>query len=167
MARMESAPHDLIVAVHQGVDIAFAGLNLTTGLPPWHLESEGCDVGFTSSFEFTLRAVPNEMTRQLDADFSSKKEAWKAQLEERGASIAGSAPPLPSDKFFERIEAAVTDDLGTEYMWVGGETSSLESPREATWIYAPAPPQEAGHLVLDFIEEGLKTGHSCTLDLRS
>ncbi|NQD41153.1 hypothetical protein [Glutamicibacter halophytocola] len=167
MARMESAPHDPIIAVHQGVDVSIAGINLSTELPPWHLESEDCDVGFTSSFEFTLRAVPNEMTRQLDADFSSKKEAWKAQLEERGASIAGSAPPLPSDKFFERIEAEVTDDLGTEYMWVGGETASLESPWEATWIYAPAPPQEAGHLVLDFIAEGLKTGHSCTLDLRS
>ncbi|MGQ3385232.1 hypothetical protein [Glutamicibacter sp. TV12E] len=167
MARMESAPHDLIVAAHRGVDVAFAGLNLSTELPPWHFESKDFDVGFTSSFEFTLRAVLNEVTRQLDADLCSTNEAWKAQLEVHGASIAGSAPPLPSDKFFERIEAEVTDDLGTEYMWVGGERASLESPWEATWIYAPAPPQEAGRLVLDFVADGLATGHSCTLDLRS
>jgi len=167
MARIESAPRDLLVAVRQGIDVCFAGLKLSTDPPPWRDASEDYDAVYSSGFEFTLRGIANDVTRELDAGFNKNLMLWNAQVKKFGASVAGRAPSLPSDIFFEHICAEVEDDLGTEYLWIGGETASPDAPWEATWFYSPAPPEDAEHLVLKFVVEGLETGHCCTIDLRS
>lgn len=167
MARIEFAPLDLVVAVCQGIDVCFAGLKLSTVPPPWQEYSEDYDAVDSSGFEFKLRSLANDVTRELDAGFNKNLEIWNAQVKEFGASVAGRAPSLPSDIFFEHICAQVEDDLGTEYVWIGGEMASFDAPWEATWIYSPAPPEDAEHLVLKFVVDGLETGHICTIDLRS
>lgn len=150
MARIESAPLDLVVAVHQGIDVCFAGLKLSTVPPPWQEYSEDYDAVDSSGFEFKLRSLANDVTRELDAGFNKNLEIWNAQVKEFGASVAGRAPSLPSDIFFEHICAEVEDDLGTEYVWIGGEGSSrlpvLPCAHLPAFSSSPeAAPDLAGH----------------------
>lgn len=158
MPRIISAPLNLVVATHQGVDIAFAGLSLSSDLPPWHEENDEN----STSMEFRLRAVINEVTRKLDAEYADSVKAWKLQ----GTRQTGEGPALPSDDFFMSVEAEITDDLGTDYRWIGGIDADDESPWEAAWIYAPASPVKAEYLFLDFVVNGRETGQSCTIALK-
>ena len=91
MARIEIAPLDLVVAVCQGIDVCFAGLKLSTVPPPWQEYSEDYDAVDSSGFEFKLRILANDVTRELDAGFNKNLEIWNAQVKELGAATARPA----------------------------------------------------------------------------
>lgn len=160
MPRIVSAPMDLIIATHRGVDFRFEGLNLTTDLPYSRYVTDG-----SSGFEFHLRGIANDGTRRLDSELYEALESWGERAQERGANQADPAPQMPSNEFLEPIKANITDDAGTTYICIGGRTGGTGTEWDATWIYYPAPPSEAGTLTLEFTISGIPTGHSCVIEL--
>lgn len=160
MPRIVSAPMDLTIATHRGVDCRFEGLNLRTDLPYSRYVT-----GDNTGFEFHLRAITNDETRRLDAKFYESLDSWGARAQEQGASPTNHAPQMPSVDVLEPIKANITDDAGTSYICICGRTGGTGTDWDATWIYYPAPPAEAESLTLEFTISGIPTGHSCVIEL--
>ncbi|MGH3652535.1 hypothetical protein [Glutamicibacter sp.] len=162
MPRIISAPMDLVIATHRGIDFRFAGLSLTTKLPPSRYATAG-----GTGLGFDLRGVINDETRRLDSLFHDALESWAEIAQEQGAEQAGPAPQMPSNAVLEPIKANITDDVGTTYACVGGRVGGTGTEWDATWIYHPAPPRQARQLVLAFTIDGTLTGQSCVIDLQA
>ena len=159
MPQIVSAPMDLIVAIHQGVAIRFAGLSLTSDLPPSRYAAEG-----GTGFEFHLCGVINDVTRRLDSQFHDAMESWALVGQEQGEELAAPAPQMPGNAVLEPVKANITDDLGTRYTCLGGRIAGTGTEWDATWIYHPKPPRAAQRLVLAFTINGISTGHTCVID---
>lgn len=162
MPQIISAPLDLIVAIHQGIAIRFAGLSLTSDLPPSRYAAEG-----GTSFEFHLCGVINDETQRLDSQFHDALETWALIVQEQGDEQAGPAPQMPGNAVLEPVKANITDDLGTSYTCIGGRVAGTGTDWDASWVYSPAPPAAARRLVLAFTINGTSTGHTCVLDLQA
>ena len=80
MTRIVSAPMDLVIATHLGVDVKLFGLNLTMSLPYSRHVKSG-----STGLELHLRGVANDETRQLDFQFYSALELREAKRQEQGA----------------------------------------------------------------------------------
>ncbi|WP_349931509.1 hypothetical protein ABNP34_05760 [Glutamicibacter mishrai] len=160
MPRIVSAPMDLVIATHRGVDFRFEGLNLTTDFPYSRYVTGG-----SAGFEFHLRGIANDETRRLESKFYEALESWDASAQEHGAPPTDPAPQMPSNDFLAPIKANITDDAGTTYICIGGQTGGTGTEWDATWIYYPAPPSEAGTLTLEFTISGIPTAHSCVIEL--
>ncbi len=117
MPRIVSAPMDLVIATHRGVDFRFEGLNLTTDFPYSRYVTGG-----SAGFEFHLRGIANDETRRLESKFYEALESWDASAQEHGAPPTDPAPQMPSNEFLEPIKANITDDAGTTYICIGGRT---------------------------------------------
>ncbi|QIV88173.1 hypothetical protein [Glutamicibacter mishrai] len=151
---------DLVIATHRGVDFRFEGLNLTTDFPYSRYVTGG-----SAGFEFHLRGIANDETRRLESKFYEALESWDASAQEHGAPPTDPAPQMPSNDFLAPIKANITDDAGTTYICIGGRTGGTGTEWDATWIYYPAPPSEAGTLTLEFTISGIPTAHSCVIEL--
>lgn len=153
---------DLIIAIHQGVAIRFAGLSLASDLPPSRYAAES-----ETGFEFHLCGVINDVTRRLDSLFHDVLETWDLIVQEQGNEQAGPAPQMPGKAVLEPVKANITDDLGTRYTCIGGRVPGTGTDWDATWIYSPAPPAAARRLVLAFTINGTPRGHTCVIDLQA
>ncbi|MGO2779233.1 hypothetical protein [Glutamicibacter arilaitensis] len=159
MPRVISAPMDLVIATHRGVDIRFEGVNLTSDLPYSRYVTDG-DTGL----EFHLRGVTNDETRRLDTQFYSALELWSSKIREQGADQADPAPQMPSNSIIEPVKANITDDVGTSYICVGGRIGGTGTDWDATWIYYPAPPPDTQQLILEFTISGVPTDQYCIIE---
>lgn len=72
---------------------------------------------------------------------------------------------MPGVAVFERLTTVVSDDLGTEFQWSGGQVAGRGTEWEAHWIYTPAPPAEARTLRFEFSIDGQPPGRFCELKL--
>ena len=146
MPRIISAPMDLVIATHRGVDIRFEGVNLTSDLP------------------YSRYVMDGDETRRLDTQFYSALELWSSKIKEQGADQADPAPQMPSNSIIEPVKANITDDVGTSYICVGGRIGGTGTDWDATWIYYPAPPPDTQQLILEFTISGVPTDQSCIIE---
>lgn len=153
---------DLVIATHLGIDICFAGINLNSDHP-----HSGHALAGSTGMELNLRAVVNDETRRLDSQFYTALESWGANAEKNGADRSLPAPQMPSNAVFGPIKANITDDAGTIYTLVAGRVAGTGTDWDASWIYSPAPPEQAKQLVLEFTASGTPTGHRCVIDLEA
>lgn len=165
MPRIVSAPMDLVIATHRRIDVRFAGINLTEALPPSRYVPAGS--AGSAGMELNLHAVTSDETRRLDSQFYTALETWGANAEKPGADRSLPAPQMPANAVFEPIKANITDDAGTAYTLVAGRVAGTGTDWDATWIYSPAPPEQAKQLVLEFTDSGTPTGHRCVIDLEA
>lgn len=161
MASIVSAPGDLVIAASDGIDIRFAGIRVDIDLPP-HIDSPSSGRGIRISLE----GVRGSETRQRDVRFEAARLAW---VEGRKAHESGGAedpPRMPGALVLDRVGVRVTDDIGTQYRWAGGQVAGDGTDWEASWFHSPTPPEAAQTLHLSFTLDGQPTGKECRVRLQ-
>lgn len=159
MVALTHAPLDLVVGTSDGIDVRFAGVEF---------KDVPGNVGVSAGgpgIHVCLSGVRGEETMSRDARFEREHEAWWQRRNTAGSGQAQKPPSMPSVPVFERLNAVVSDDLGTEYRWSGGQAAGRGTEWEARWVYAPDPPAEARRLRLEFSVDGNRTGKFCELSL--
>src|SRR5690606_36764671 len=138
----------------------FGRINLNSDHP-----HSGHALAGSTGMGLNLRAVSNDETRRLDSRLYTAMDSWGARAEKPGADRSVPAPQMPANAVFEPIKAHITDDAGTTYTMVAGRGAGTCTDWDATWIYSPAPPEQAKELVLKFTNSGTPTGHCCVIHL--
>ena len=154
MATIVSAPPDLVASVSDGISVRFVGIDLDA-------KSWDGKVGV----RVNLAAARGPETSRRDAEFHTAREAWARELKERGKDAAGDPPTMPGVPVLSAVQVKITDDVGTEYGLIAGQVAGDGTDWDASWIYAPRPPADAGRLRLEFTLDGQPTGRTCALSL--
>jgi hypothetical protein len=153
------APSDLVVGTSYGIDLRFAGIELKD--TPGYVGTNARKPGI----HLFLSGVRGEETMSRDVRFDRELQEWVDRRRASGVDEAGDAPRMPGVTVFERLTTTVSDDLGTEYQWSGGQTGGGGMEWEALWFYTPAPPVGARSRRFEFSVDGQSTGTYCELDL--
>ncbi|MEC5201081.1 hypothetical protein RCH21_003337 [Arthrobacter sp. PL16] len=159
MKALTHAPHDLVVATIDNIDVCFSGAEL--GAAPGFV---GLNAG-EPSLHLNLSAVRGAETATKDAQFLQQREDWAARLRAEGRDGVGHPPLMPGVALYKRITVQVSDDLGTEYERAGGQVAGDGTEWQALWVYIPAPPDNAQTLRLRFEVDDKQTGKHCELSL--
>ncbi|WP_104091899.1 hypothetical protein [Arthrobacter sp. GMC3] len=160
MTTIISAPGDLIIATSDGIDVRFAGIDPTFLLPP--------GVGESSEMQGVavyIEGVPSLETRLRDQRHVQEIEHWAELRKRHGTEAAGRFPIMPGEPVLSRVKVRLTDDVGTEYRWVGGKVAGTGTEWDGCWGYAPEPPMSARLLNFEFTLDGEPTGKSCKVQL--
>jgi hypothetical protein len=160
MTTIVSAPGDLIVATSDGIDVRFVGLELNAEFTPSRGYPEG-----SKGVRIRLEGVRGHETQWRDAQYLDAREAWAERLKSQGRETAGDPPTMPGVPVLERVRVIVTDDIGTNYQWTAGEVAGDGTEWDASWVYAPTPPQGARSLKLRFTLDGELTAKECEVRL--
>lgn len=160
MTTIVSAPGDLIIATSDGIDVRFAGIEPTFRFPVGVGPVTGSG-GITVYFE----GVTSRETLDRDNHHLEKIEQWAARGKSHGTDAAGPYPIMPGVPVLERVKVRISDDVGTDYRWVGGKLAGTGTEWEGCWGYAPEPPKDARFLTLDFTLDDELTGKRCQLQL--
>ncbi|WNB85669.1 hypothetical protein [Cellulomonas sp. ATA003] len=129
-------PTDFPIATVAGVDVVLESVDV---LP--------------DGLEIRWHGVPGDATERMDRDWETAMGAWTERRDERGPDGAGAPPTMPGT-LLARIQAHLTDDVGTEYTPRTGRAAGSDSAWESAWRFTPAPPAEARHLRLDLAVDG-------------
>lgn len=159
MMKVISAPGDLVVAPSDGVDVRFAGLELTADIQtpvPIHAGGRGIKV--------RLEVIRDEETGRRDHNFHEARLAWVHRRRAQGAE-PGPMPTMPGVLAFEPVELQITDDIGTDYRFVAGQVAGDGNEWSACWTYLPEPPRQAKRMNLAFTLNGTPTGKNCAIQL--
>jgi hypothetical protein len=159
MKALTHAPHDLIVATIDRIDVCFSGAALAAAPDFVGLNAD------EPSLHINLSAVRGTETATKDAQFLQERADWATRLQSSGANSAGHPPLMPGVALYERITVHVADDVGTKYRRAGGQVAGDGTEWQALWVYVPAPPDDAQALRLTFDVDGKKTGMHCELSL--
>lgn len=108
MMKVVSPPSDLVIATSDGIDIRFAGIELTRHLPSVSDVKPG-DRGLKVSVE-GIRGIE---TQRLDAACIEAREKWVDQLRAHGAESAGPAPTMPGVLVLQPIQLVIKDEVWT------------------------------------------------------
>ncbi len=73
---------------------------------------------------------------------------------------------MPGAPVLERVNARISDDLGTEYRCVGGKVAGTGTEWDGCWGYAPEPPMSARIINFEFTLDGETTGKHCQIQLK-
>ncbi|MFS0717972.1 hypothetical protein ABC337_09515 [Arthrobacter sp. 1P04PC] len=160
MKVLTHAPADLVIGTSDGVDVRFAGAQLK--------DTPGDVAGANArriGIHLSLSGVRGEETMSRDVLFERDRYEWAERRKAARADATENAPAMPGVAVFERLTTVVSDDLGTEYQWSGGQVAGGGTEWEAHWIYTPAPPAEARTLRFEFSIDGQPTGRYCELKL--
>ncbi|GAA1621798.1 hypothetical protein [Georgenia ruanii] len=160
MATIVSAPADLLVATSDGIDVRFAGIVLRARFP----SRPGYPRGGTG-LGVRLAGVRGPETQRRDNLFLDAREMWAERLKTEGPDAAAGPPTMPGVPVLERVQATVSDDIDTAYRLIAGRVAGDGTEWDAAWIYAPAPPDTAGRLTLQFTLDGAPTGKECEIRL--
>ncbi|WP_146238774.1 hypothetical protein [Arthrobacter livingstonensis] len=160
MTTIISAPGDLIIATSDGIDVRFAGVAPTFLLPPGVGEVPGSG-GVVVYFE----GVPSLETRHRDQRHLKEIDQWAERRKLHGTEAAGRFPIMPGEPVLERVKVRISDDVGTEYRWVGGKVAGTGTEWDGCWGYAPEPPMSARLLNFEFTLDGEPTGKRCQVQL--
>lgn len=160
MTALRHAPSGLVIGTSDGIDVRFAGVELKES--PGHV---GGSNARKPGIHLFLSGVRGEETMSRDVRFERDRYEWAQRRKAAGADLTENAPPMPGVAVFERLTTTVSDDLGTEYRWSGGQVAGGGTEWEANWVYTPVPPVEARTLRFEFSVDGKPTGQHCELDL--
>jgi hypothetical protein len=159
MSALTHAPHDLVVGTSDGIDVRFAGIEFENS-PSYAGSSAG-----KPGIHVHLNGVRGEETMSRDMRFEREREEWWKRRKAAGSDQSENPPPMPGVPVFERLTAVLSDDLGTEYRWSGGQVAGGGREWDARWVYTPVPPAEARTLRLEFSVDEEVTGKYCELSL--
>ncbi|RAM37212.1 hypothetical protein [Arthrobacter globiformis] len=160
MTTVVSAPGDLVVATSDGIDVRFAGMELTESLPAGVKARPG-----ERGIKVRLEGVQGPETQQRDHQFTEAIVDWVEQREKRGAESAGQPPTMPGVLVLEPVQLRISDDFGTEYECVAGQIAGDGTEWSASWMYLPEPPKHVRSINLVFTLHGAPTGKDCQIRL--
>lgn len=162
MTKVISAPGDLVVATSNGVDVRFAGLELTADIP-----AHGPVRAGGGGIKINLEVIRDQETGQRDHSFNEARLEWVQQRRAQSVESAelGPMPTMPGVLAFEPVELQITDDIGTDYRFIAGQVAGDGTEWSASWTYLPEPPRQAKNLNLVFTLYGTPTGKSCVIQL--
>jgi hypothetical protein len=160
MTEVISAPGDLIVATSDGVDVRFAGLELTADVPG-HVQVQPGE----RAIKINLEAIRCLVTAQRDQIYNEAMLEWVERRKSQGAESAGPVPIMPGVLAFEPVDLQITDDCGTDYRFVSGQAAGDGTEWSASRTYLPEPPRQANILSLVFMLHGSPTGKSCKIQI--
>lgn len=157
MMAITHAPTNLVIGSSDGIDIRFAGIELKDA--PGY---SGLGAG-QPSIHLQLSGVRGEETALRDGRFEQDRLEWWERRRAAGSDRTENAPQMPGVAVFDRLTAAISDDIGTTYRLSGGQLAGDRTEWEARWIYTPTPPAGARTLRLEFSVDGTATGDYCEL----
>jgi hypothetical protein len=140
--------------------VRFAGVELDVPAPR---QPDG--LGDGRGIQVALAGARDEVTMRRDGDFELARVAWAERLRELGRDGAGDPPSMPGVAVLQRVQAVVTDDVGTSYPLVAGRVAGDGTEWEAWWVYAARPPRTARRLHLRFTVDGEPTGRDVVVAL--
>ena len=160
MTKVISAPGDRVVSTSDGVDVRFAGLELTSDIPG-HVQVRPGERGI----KISLEAIRGHETGLRDHSYDQARLQWAERRRTDGAESAGPMPTMPGVLAFEPVELQITDDSGTDYRFVAGQVAGDGTEWSASWTYLPEPPRHVKCLNLVGTLHGAPTGKSCKIQL--
>jgi hypothetical protein len=160
MTTIVSAPGDLIVATSDGIDVRFVGIEINADFSP----SPGYPRGGRGVL-IRLEGVRGLETQRRDYEFLDAREVWADRLKGQERDAAADPPTMPGVHVLDRVQAMVTDDVGTMYQLAAGQVAGDGTEWDASWVYAPAPPPAAQILRLRFMLDSDLTGKECEVRL--
>ena len=160
MTKIVWAPGNLIVATNEGVDVRFAGVEITAAAPGHVGLAPGERV-----IRVDLAGVTSSVTIDLDRRHLQEMEAWAEDRKLRGAENTGRPPAMPGETVLSAVRAIVTDSRDTEYRQVAGRVAGAGSGWDASWMFSPEPPAGVKHLTVEFTLNGELTGNSIRVQL--
>ncbi|MFC6019826.1 hypothetical protein ACFP2T_26920 [Plantactinospora solaniradicis] len=107
------------------------------------VRAELVQVSLANHVEVVLDAEQGPSREAASDDFAAAYRRWEEQAE------PGAPPPWPGEQF-GNVALAVSDDIGTAYHLVSGQTGGMGTEWEVRWSFRPTPPATAGRLTLDF-----------------
>lgn len=129
-------PSDFPIAGVSGVDVVLEGVEV-----------------LTDGLEIRWRGVPGDATERMDREWETAMGAWTERLDVRGRDSAGPPPTMPGT-LLARVQAHLTDDVGTVYTARTGRAAGSDTAWESAWRFTPAPPSSARSLRLDLAVDG-------------
>ena len=157
MPTIVSAPGDLVVATVDGIDVRFGAMNIGE-LPPG-LEQYG------QGLTVRLYGARGPETMRRDNVFMKALYAWAETRHDSGSETRDPPAQMPGAAVLGRVQAQITDDVGTGYRWVGSRTAGTGTDWEGSWSFIPEPPPGAAVLVLAFTLDGTPTGRDIRMRL--
>ncbi|MDJ0313456.1 hypothetical protein [Arthrobacter sp. H35-D1] len=154
------APGDLIVATNDGVDVRFAGVEITPDVPAFLGRVPG-----ERGIRVQLAGVTSAETMELDSAYLSEMEAWGRGLKLHGKDSAGRPPVMPGETVLSAVKAVITDNHDTDYHCVAGQVAGTGSEWDGSWVFVPEPPEQVNHITIEFTLKGEPTGKSCRVQL--
>lgn len=156
------APGDLIIATSQGVDVRFAGVEISTDLPErrWPLPGE-------RGIRVHLSGVRSGATAELDGAYGTALAAWEEQRTAQGHDGADRPPIMPGEVVLTPVQAVITDNRDTNYRRMAGRVAGSGTEWDAFWVFTPEPPAGLKHLTIEFTLHGELTGRSVRVQLES
>jgi hypothetical protein len=89
-----------------------------------------------------LTARRNHATDALDAEYLAA--AWaETAIEHRRRGADPPVPPRQPGQPLAELNLTIADDAGTPYRCLGKEAGGTGTEWDATWRFAPSPPQDA------------------------
>ncbi|WP_146073212.1 hypothetical protein [Arthrobacter sp. N199823] len=154
------APGDLVVASNEGIDVRFAGVEITAEIPE-HIQRAPGERGI----RVHLACVTSPATMELHVNYMKALEAWGEQREMHGSDKVGRPPVMPGDVVLSAVKANITDNHDTEYLLVAGRVAGTGSEWDGSWVFVPEPPVGVKHLTIEVTLNGELTGKSCRVQL--
>ncbi|MBE1485355.1 hypothetical protein [Plantactinospora soyae] len=105
--------------------------------------AELVQVSIANHVDVLLDAGPGPSRDAASNDFAAAYRQWERQAE------PDTPPPWPGEQL-GAIALAVSDDVGTSYRRVSGQTGGPGKEWQVRWSFRPTPPATAGRLTLDF-----------------
>jgi hypothetical protein len=108
-------------------------------------------VAIANHVEIGLDALPGPIRNERTHLFQAARASWEA------AAQPGSVPPPWPAESLRPLVIGLSDDVGTDYRHVSGESGGEDTPWAAIWRFLPRPPEAAGQLRLAFTAPGQAT----------
>jgi hypothetical protein len=106
-------------------------------------------VAVANHVEVGLDALPGPVRNERTRLFEAARSVWET-------AASPVPPPWPAEALGPP-EIELSDDVGTDYRRVSGETGGEGSPWASLWRFLPRPPEAAGSLTLALTAPGHAT----------
>lgn len=154
------APGDLVVASNEGVDVRFAGVEITADIPEHHERAAG-----ERGIRVHVAGVTSPLTMDLDNRHLQEVDVWAEERKLVGPENVRRFPVMPGDTVLGAIKPVITDNHDTDYRCIGGRRAGTGSEWDGSWVFVPEPPAGVRHLTIEFMLNGETTGKSCRVQL--
>ncbi len=154
------APGDLVIANSEGVDIRFAGVEITADIPHYKGQPAG-----ERGILVRLACVTGPVTTKLHSDHGLAMHQWGEKRKAGGAEAAGPPPVMPGETILKIVRPVVNDNHDTDYRWVAAQFAGTGTEWDGRWAFVPEPPAGVKHLNIEFTVAGALTGKSVRVQL--
>lgn len=104
---------------------------------------------WTRSVRVRIAGLNNAISDRLDEEHRTALHGWASKVRDAHArgDVPEDPPPEPGARLLD-TRLALTDDIGTEYRYVGGSAGGSNTEWRLETVFEPGAPAGAGKLIL-------------------